>query len=46
LVRLTDIDRIKGALELLADLDWIEAKTTETGGRPRNSYTINPRALQ
>jgi hypothetical protein len=43
---LTDNEAIKAGLELLADLDWIELNTTETGGRPRVAYTINPRALR
>jgi hypothetical protein len=43
---LTDNEAIKAGLELLADLDWIELNTTETGGRPRAAYAINPRALR
>ena len=43
---LTEVDAIKSGLELLADLDWIEAATAETGGRPRVTYDINPRALR
>jgi hypothetical protein len=43
---LTDNEAIKAGLELLADLDWIELNTTETGGRPRVAYAINPRALR
>lgn len=43
---LTDADAIKAGLELLADLDWIAAETSETGGRPRTAYAINPRALR
>lgn len=43
---LTDNEAIKAGLDLLADLDWIEPQTTETGGRPRVSYAINPRAFR
>jgi Protein of unknown function (DUF3987) len=43
---LTDNDQIKAGLELLADLDWIAPQTTETAGRPRTTYSINPRAFQ
>jgi Protein of unknown function (DUF3987) len=43
---LTDNEAIRAGLDLLADLDWIEPKTTDTGGRPRVGYTINPRALR
>lgn len=40
---LTEGDAIKAGLELLADLHWIEARTEETGGRPRITYVVNPR---
>ena len=43
---LTENDQIKAGLELLADFDWIAPKTTETAGRPRTVYAINPRALR
>ena len=43
---LTENDQIKAGLELLADFDWITPKTTETVGRPRTVYAINPRALR
>jgi hypothetical protein len=43
---LTDNEQIKAGLELLVDLDWITPKTTETAGRPRTAYAINPKALQ
>ena len=43
---LTEIDALKAGIELLADLDWIDAATAETGGRPRVTYDINPRALR
>jgi putative DNA primase/helicase len=41
---LTDNDQIKAGLELLADFDWIAAEATDTAGRPRTFYSINPRA--
>ena len=43
---LTDNDQIKAGLELLADFDWIAPDTTETAGRPRTVYAINPSAFQ
>jgi len=42
---LSDHDQVKAGLDLLVDLDWLAAKTEQTGGRPRVSYTINPGAL-
>lgn len=42
---LTDRDQVKSGLDLLCDLDWLAAKTEQTGGRPRTSYSINPGAL-
>ena len=41
---LTDGDAIKAGLELLADCDWLKAEATETGGRPRVNFIINPGA--
>jgi Protein of unknown function (DUF3987) len=41
---LTENDTIKAGLDLLADLDWIEAQEAGTGGRPSVKYAINPRA--
>ena len=35
----------EGRPRLLCDLDWLAAKTEQTGGRPRTSYSINPGAL-
>jgi hypothetical protein len=43
---LTENDRIKAGVDLLADFDWIAPKTIETTGRPRIEYAINPRALR
>ena len=43
---LTEIDAIKAGLDFLADLDWIEAGTAETGGRPSTPFAINPKALR
>jgi hypothetical protein len=43
---LTDNEAIKAGLDLLADLDCIEHKAKETGGRPSVPYAINPRALR
>ncbi|MBI1867080.1 MAG: DUF3987 domain-containing protein [Methylocystis sp.] len=42
---LTDRDQVKAGLELLADLDWLAPQTHATGGRPRTTYAINPRAM-
>jgi putative DNA primase/helicase len=42
---LSDRDHVKAGLDLLIDFDWLAAKTAQTGGRPRTSYTINPGAL-
>lgn len=41
---LSDRDAVKSGLDLLVDLDWLAASTEQTGGRPRTTYTINPRA--
>jgi putative DNA primase/helicase len=43
---LTDLDALKAGLELLADLDCLATETTETGGRRRVSYAINPRVVR
>jgi putative DNA primase/helicase len=42
---LTDRDQVKAGLDLLCDLDWLAARTEQTGGRPRTFYSINPGAL-
>ena len=42
---LSDRGQVKAGLDLLIDLDWLAAKTAQTGGRPRTSYTINPGVL-
>ena len=41
---LTDHEQAKAGLELLVDLDRLVTKTEQTGGRPRITYLINPRA--
>jgi hypothetical protein len=43
---LTDNDLIKAGLDLLAEFDWIAAKTIETSGRPRTVFVVNPRSLR
>jgi Protein of unknown function (DUF3987)/Primase C terminal 2 (PriCT-2)/Bifunctional DNA primase/polymerase, N-terminal len=43
---LTDKDQIQAGLGLLVDCDWIAADRIDTGGRPKTSYRINPRAAQ
>ena len=43
---LTDIEQIRAGLELLADFDWIAPTTSETAGRPRTVYSVNPEALR
>jgi hypothetical protein len=43
---LTEIEPIKAGLDLLADLDWVEAKEAETGGRRSVKYDVNPRAAR
>ena len=43
---LTEVDLIRAGLELLADFDWVEPRTTCTGGRPRVTYTISPKAVR
>lgn len=42
---LTDNDQIKAGLDLLADFDWLRPTISQTGGRPRTTYAINPRAM-
>jgi putative DNA primase/helicase len=43
---LAEHEAIKAALELLVDLNWLDVHNVETGGRPRTTYAINPRALR
>ena len=40
---LSDREQVQAGLELLADLDWLAAKTVQTAGRARVVYSINPR---
>ena len=42
---LTDRDQVREALNLLVELDWLEASRVETGGRPATVYQVNPRGL-
>lgn len=39
---LTDREQVKAGLDLLVDLDWLVARTEQTGGRPRTTYGVNP----
>jgi hypothetical protein len=42
---LDDLERVKGGLVLLADLNWVSPTITPTLGRARTTYAINPRAF-
>ncbi|CAJ0876708.1 hypothetical protein AMST5_02810 [freshwater sediment metagenome] len=42
---LSDREQVKAGLDLLVDLDWLAARTEQTGGRPRTFYSINPGAF-
>ncbi len=42
---LSDREQVKAGLDLLVDLDWLGARTEQTGGRPRTFYSINPGAF-
>jgi hypothetical protein len=42
---LDDLERVKGGLALLADLNWLSPTITPTQGRARTTYAINPRAF-
>jgi hypothetical protein len=44
--KLSDRGQLQCGLDLLGDLDWVSANTTQTGGRPRVFYSVNPRARQ
>ena len=41
---LTDKDQISAGLEVLDDLHWVRSRKTDTGGRPKVLFTVNPRA--
>ena len=43
---LSEIEPIGAALELLADLGWVQAQEAETGGRPSVKYVVSPRAAR
>lgn len=40
---LTDLERVKRGLGLLAELGWLRPATAQTGGRPTTGYWINPK---
>ena len=40
---LSDKEQIGAGLDLLDDLGWIKSSKSNTGGRPKTTYTINPR---
>jgi hypothetical protein len=40
---LTDRDQVQAGLALLTEYYWIAAATTDTGGRPKVIYRINPK---
>src|SRR5262245_53436401 len=42
---LTDRHQVQAGLDLLADLDWVEAGSLRTGGRSDMVHTVNPRIL-
>lgn len=41
---LSDREAVLAGLELLVDLDWLALDKIATGGKPKDSYRINPRA--
>ena len=41
---LTDAGAVGEALGLLTELDWLAVTVAPTAGRPRTTYTVNPRA--
>jgi hypothetical protein len=43
---LSDRGHVQVGLDLLVDLDWIAAATSQTGGRPRVVFSVNPRGLK
>lgn len=43
---LSDREHVQAGLDLLADLDWLRSATLQTGGRPRVTYTFNPRGAR
>lgn len=43
---LSDRGQVQSGLDLLDDNDWLASTAVKTGGRPRITYTINPRSFQ
>jgi len=43
---LSDRGHVQAGLDLLDDLDHLASTTNKTGGRPRTTYSINPRTFQ
>ncbi|MDP5281411.1 YfjI family protein [Sphingomonas sp. DG1-23] len=43
---LKDRERVEHALKLLAEYDWLDAERVATGGKPKLSFTVNPKALK
>ncbi len=41
---LTNREHVKGSLDLLVELGWLQEKPVKTGGRPSAVYFINPKA--
>ncbi len=42
---LTTHDAVGGALDLLVQTNWLRVHMQETGGRPKEVYTVHPQAL-
>lgn len=42
---LSDLPSAKNAVDSLIELGWLKEKTTETGGRPKISFEINPACM-
>jgi len=43
---LKDRERVEQALKLLTDYDWLDVEFVKTGGKPKVSFTVNPKALR
>lgn len=43
---LSDRGQVTDALRLLVDLDWLSARTVETGGRKATYFEANPKVFE
>ncbi len=43
---LKDREQVEQALQLLVEYDWLEAERVATGGKPKMTYTVNPKAMK